>query len=87
SDPTEIFIASSDLPRVKYVEGQELELKGGALTVVVGGSPERMPLDNEAISVTGYDKNTIGKQTLTVTYNTCRIQAYLLVLHHLSLLL
>ena len=68
SDPTEIFIASSDLPRVKYVEGQELELKGGVLTVVVGGSPERMPLDNEAVSVTGYDKNTLGKQTLTVTY-------------------
>lgn len=65
---TEIFIQSSQSPRLTYVQGQELDLSHGVLTVAEGGEQRSIPLDNEEITVTGFDKNTLGKQTLTVTY-------------------
>lgn len=70
---TEIYISKSDLPRVSYVEGQELDLSKGKLTAVIDGEETRLPLDSEEITVSGYDKDLIGKQTLTVTYKeqTC----------------
>ena len=65
---TEIFIQSSQSPRLTYVQGQELDLSRGVLTVAEGGEQRSIPLNNEEISVTGYDASTLGKQTLTVTY-------------------
>lgn len=64
----EIFIQSSQSPRLTYVQGQELDLSHGVLTVAEGGEQRSLPLDNADITVTGYDKNTLGTQTLTVTY-------------------
>ena len=65
---TEIYIEKSDIPRQLYVEGQELELAGGVLTTVVNGEKSPIPLTSEGITVSGYDKNTVGTQTVTVTY-------------------
>ena len=66
---TEVFIEKSLQPRLLYVEGQELDLTKGALTAVKDGEQIRVPLNDAAVSVTGYDKNKIGNQTLTVTYD------------------
>ena len=65
---TEIFIQPSQSPRLTYVQGQELDLSRGVLTVAEGGEQHPIPLTNEEITVTGYDKDTLGKQTVTVTY-------------------
>ncbi len=52
--------------KVAYIEGQELELAGLAV---------RAHYDNNTTAnatgykISGYDKNKIGKQTITVTYN------------------
>lgn len=55
-------------PRVKFVQGLDLDLTGGTLTVNYEKKTEQIALDAEGVSVTGYDKNKIGEQTLTVTY-------------------
>ncbi|MGN1077525.1 MAG: bacterial Ig-like domain-containing protein [Candidatus Gallimonas sp.] len=69
SPATEISIGRNDMPRLNYVQGQELDLSAGTLTVVYdGGKIETLPLDSEKITVSGYDKDTIGKQTVTVSY-------------------
>jgi len=68
SNTIEIFIQSSQAPRLTYVQGQELDLSHGVLTVAEGGEQRSLPLDNADITVTGYDKNTLGTQTVTVTY-------------------
>ena len=65
---TEIFIQPSQAPRLTYVQGQELDLSHGVLTVSENGEQRSIPLNNENITVTGYDKDLLGKQTLTVTY-------------------
>ncbi len=68
NETTEIYITKSDLPRVNYVEGQDLDLSKGTLTVAVNGDESKLPLTDPAISVTGYDSGVIGEQVLTVTY-------------------
>ena len=65
---TEIFVQPSQAPRLTYVQGQELDLSRGVLTVSENGEQRSIPLNNEGITVSGYDPNLLGKQTLTVTY-------------------
>ena len=64
----EIYVSNSHAPRLSYVQGQDLDLSGGVLTVVVKGEDTLVPLNSSEVSVTGYDKNQLGDQTLTVTY-------------------
>lgn len=65
---TEIYIEKSLQPRLIYVEGQELDLSTGALTVAKGDEKTRIPFSDSRISISGYNKHTIGNQTLTVSY-------------------
>ena len=65
---SEIYILKEDLPRVDYVEGQELDLSKGKLTVVTDGVEAKFPLTAPEVTVTGYDSDVLGEQTLTVQY-------------------
>ena len=65
---SEIYIKKADLPRTEYVEGQELDLSKGKLTAVINGEETKLPLTDENVSVTGYDKDVTGKQSVTVEY-------------------
>lgn len=55
-------------PQTIYVLGQELNLDGGVLTVQDGDEFKQIPLNAEGVTVTGYDKNKLGSQELTVEY-------------------
>ena len=63
---TEIYVLGSNEPRLSYVEGQDLDLSGGILTVVIKGEELKVPLTSEDITVTGYDKNKTGNQEITI---------------------
>ena len=65
----QIYITNNHSPRLTYVEGQDLDLSKGALTVVIDGQETLLPMTDASVSVTGYDKTKLGDQTLTVTYN------------------
>ena len=65
---TDIVIKDSDKPRTTYVVGQDLDLSSGILTAIIDGDETKIPFSDPEISISGYDKNTIGKQTVTVTY-------------------
>lgn len=65
---TDAYITNSNLPRTNYVEGQELDLSKGYLTLIRGGEEANIPFTAEGVTVSGYEKNTVGEQTLTVTY-------------------
>lgn len=60
----------SSLPdKVQYVKGQDLELAGGKILVRCNnGTSEEIDLLDSRITVTGYQKNKIGNQNLTVRY-------------------
>ena len=64
-----ISVQEGGMPQLMYVLGEELDLSNGVLTVKNGDDVQEIPLNDASISVTGYDKNTLGEQTLTITYN------------------
>lgn len=63
-----ISIDSSNMPQTVFVLGQDLDLSAGKLTVTDSKGSEEVALDSADVTVTGYDKNTLGSQDLTVTY-------------------
>lgn len=65
---TEIFILKTDMPRLNYVQGQALDLQDGVLTAVINDETTPVPLNGEGVTVTGYNPDQLGKQTVTVTY-------------------
>jgi hypothetical protein len=56
------------MPQSVYVKGSELNLAGGILTVREGGIATEIPLTASGVTVSGYQKNQLGDQDLTVTY-------------------
>ena len=63
-----VSIDKNDMPRVTYVQGQELDLSGGELTVKDSEGTKKIGLDTKGVSVKGYDKDLLGEQTLTISY-------------------
>ena len=63
-----IVIKDTDLPRTTYVQGQDLDLSDGVITAIGKKSESVIPMTDSGVSVSGYDKNTLGKQTVTVSY-------------------
>jgi len=63
-----ISVSESARGQTTYVVGQELNLSGGVLIVNNGKGTEEIPLDSKGVKVSGYEKNTLGVQTLTVEY-------------------
>lgn len=58
-----------------YVQNEEqLDLTGGELTYMGNdGKKEIVSTDDESVSVTGFNNNTLGKNTLTITYKGIEI--------------
>lgn len=65
-----VTVEKSKQPRLIYVQGQDLDFSSGALTITnANGEKTYVPLNDANVSVTGYDKHTLGNQTLTISYN------------------
>ncbi len=68
SKPQAIYFDKSNTPRQTYVQGQELALSGSSLTCQTEEGTTTVPADSAEVTVSGYDKDTLGEQTVTFTY-------------------
>ena len=68
SAPEAIYFDKSNTPRQTYVQGQELELSGSSLTCKMSEGSTTVPADSAEVTVSGYDKNVLGEQTVEFTY-------------------
>ncbi len=68
TDAGKISVEETGMPQLLYVQGQDLDLSNGMLTVEKDGQKQEIPLNSEGITVSGYDKNTLGNQTITISY-------------------
>ena len=60
-------IAVTTLPaKTEYVQGESLDVAGGVITLYYGDHGHETDMTEDMVS--GYDADTVGKQTLTVTY-------------------
>ena len=66
--PDSIYFAKEHTPRKTYVKGQELDFTDILLTCDVKGEATTVAMDSPDVTVGGYDKDTLGAQTVTVTY-------------------
>lgn len=66
-EKTAVSLTISQLPKTNYQQGMDLSLDGGTVVVTFDDySTETLALSSS--SVTGYNKNIIGEQTLTVEF-------------------
>ena len=55
--------------KITYKKGEDIDLTGGMITVIYeNGDTQELDMKSSDISVTGYDANKLGEQTITVTY-------------------
>lgn len=64
----EIVIEDKNKPQTVFVQGNPIDLAGGKLTVTEGGNTTEIPLEDKDVVVSGYDRYSVGNQTITVTY-------------------
>ena len=64
----DIAIKEDAMPQSVFVLGEELDLSSGVLLVNVDGEMTEIAMNAEGVTVSGYDKNTLGEQKITVTY-------------------
>ena len=64
----ELSIKETATPNTNFVLGEDVKLEGGVLIVKDGDNVSEVSMTAEGVTVTGYDKNTLGEQTVTVTY-------------------
>ena len=63
-----IDVLKKDLPQVIYVQGSDLNLTNGKVTAVIGDEKVEIPLNDPEVTVSGYNKDKLGEQILTITY-------------------
>lgn len=61
----ELTIDPNYMPQILYPEGQELNLTSGRL---IDSDKNIISMTDPGVSISGYDKNTLGTQTVTLTY-------------------
>lgn len=65
-----VSLDKNNLPQTVYVLGNELDLSKGQIDV----DGTMVALNAEGVTVSGYDKDTLGEQTITVTYAEKSVQ-------------
>ena len=67
--PTISSIEVEAYPTLEYLKGQQLNLTGGSIKIIYsGGHIERKAFTDAEVSVSGYNPNLVGTQTITISY-------------------
>ena len=64
----DISVKEDAMPQSVFVLGEDIDLSAGVLLINNDGKVTEIPMNSEDVTVTGYDKNTLGQQTVTVSY-------------------
>ena len=64
----ELSVKETAMPQSVFVLGEDIDLSSGILVINNKGTTTEVPMNAEGVTVSGYDKNTLGTQTVTVTY-------------------
>ena len=79
-----LTVKESAMPQLTYVQGEELDFSNGTLVLTTDAGAEEIAMNDEGVTVSGYDKNTLGEQTVTVTYKGCSTQLTVTVVERMK---
>ena len=80
----EIAIKEDAKPQSIFVLGEDIDLSSGVLIVDEEGTKTEIPMNAEGVTVSGYDKNTLGQQTITVTYKEKSVELTVTVVERMQ---
>ena len=83
-DSGSISVAEDGMPQLVYVVGEEIDLSNGVLTIDTGDEVKEIPLNSEGVTVSGYDKNKVGDQVVTITYGNHTTQITVTVVERMQ---
>ena len=72
------------MPQTVFVLGEEIDLSSGVLVVDENGEKKEIAMNAEGVSVSGYDKNTLGEQKITVTYKEQSVELTVTVVERMQ---
>ncbi len=64
----DIAIKEDAMPQSVFILGEDIDLSSGILVIYEDGKETEIAMNDEGVSVSGFDKNTLGEQTITVHY-------------------
>ncbi len=64
---SEISVSESGM-KLLYVLGEDIDPSASMLTVKEGDSTKEIPMSSEGVSISGFDKNKLGEQIVTISY-------------------
>ena len=70
-------------PRKTFVQGQEFTLDNA--TLVAMAKDKNKPVDMAGVTISGYNKDQIGQQTVTVTYEEQTVEIKVTVIPQIAL--
>ena len=65
----ELAVKEDAVPQLTHVRGEELDLSAGTLIFTKGKKSEEVAMNAEGVEISGYNKDQLGEQTVTVSYN------------------
>ena len=79
-----IAIKEDAMPQAVFLLGEELDLSSGVLVVYEDGKETEIPMNAEGVSISGFDKNTLGEQKITLTYKDKTIELTVTVVERMQ---
>lgn len=65
----ELALKDDAMPQAVFVLGEQIDLSGGRITVTEGDEVYEIDMTAEGVEISGYNKDALGEQTITLTYN------------------
>lgn len=63
-----VTVKEDRMPQLVHVQGEELNLADGVLLYTKGDETKEIAMNDEGVEITGFEKDTLGEQTVTVKY-------------------
>ena len=79
-----LAVKESAMPQLTYVQGVELDFSNGTLVLTTDAGTEEVAMNDEGVTVSGYDKSKLGEQTVTVTYKGCSTEVTVTVVERMK---
>lgn len=80
----DIAIKEDAMPQSVFILGEELDLSSGILIVDEDGKKTEIAMNAEGVSVSGFDKNKLGEQKITVHYKDKSVELTITVVERMQ---
>lgn len=82
----EIAVKEDAMPQSVFVRGEELDLSSGVLIVDQDGKKVEVAMNDAGVTVTGFNKDQLGEQKITLTYMEKSIELTVTVVERMQVI-